>query len=151
MTAPKLTTTKLVQMPLPLRWRSAPDSAPPLRWQALLMALGAIITVLFAAAALAALVGTNGQARLSRGRLLTDPDPLIVEAGHLWTPPPRWLSQWSGSKRRRRAEAEKQTRQDPDSRYDLLCAERFAWNAIETSVARAIGASVVAIIALFAA
>jgi len=106
-------------------------------------------TVLLAIAAVLALVGTNGQARLSRERLLADADPLVAEAGRLWRPPPTWLNS-RPSRRRRRASVEEQLRRDPEraKRYDRLCAELFAWNALESSVALASVASVIAAVAL---
>jgi hypothetical protein len=111
--------------------------------------MGLYVSVQFAIAALLALAGTNAQARLSRGRLLADEDPLIAEAGRLWTPGPRWLSR--PSRRRRGESVEARLRQDPERarRYDRLRTELFAWNALETSVALASAASFVAIIATF--
>jgi hypothetical protein len=107
------------------------------------------VTGMLAVAAILALVGTDNQARLTRSRLLADPDPLIAEAGRLWRPPPRVISQ-RPSRRRRCAAIEAELRQDPErsKRYDVLCTELFAWNALETSVALATVASVFAIIAL---
>ena len=104
-------------------------------------------TVLFAVAACFALIGTNAQARLSRGRLLADDDPLIAEAGRTWTPGPRWLA--TPSRRRRHAAAEQKLRQDPEraSRYAQLRAELAAWNLLESSAALAAAASFLAVVA----
>jgi len=103
----------------------------------------------FATAALMALVGTNTQARLARQVLLSDEDPLIAEAGRLWTPTPRWLSWLSRPSRRLRvAEIEAELARDPDriKRYERLRAELFAWNALESSVALVLPASVIVLI-----
>lgn len=111
---------------------------------------GLYVAGTLAFAALLALIGTNTQARLARQVLLADDDPLISEAGRLWTPMPRRLSLLSRpSHRRRREAAEEKVRQDPDraGRYNRLEAELFAWNALETSVALAFVASVIAAIA----
>jgi hypothetical protein len=100
-------------------------------------------------AALFALVGTNTQARLARQILLADKDPLIAEAGGLWTPMPRWLSWLSRPSHRRRLAAienEVRNKQERATRYDRLCAELFAWNALESSVAFALPASVILLI-----
>jgi hypothetical protein len=46
-------------------------------------------TYLLALAALGAfwvMLGTNAQARLSRGRLLKDPSPTVRRAGRMWRP-----------------------------------------------------------------
>ena len=115
------------------------------------MAVYAVGTLVFAA--LLALVGTNTQARLARQILLADEDPLIAEAGRLWTPTPRWLSWLSRpSRRSRRAAVEEELRKNPEraKRYDRLCAELFAWNALESSVALALPASVILLIFEFA-
>jgi hypothetical protein len=107
---------------------------------------------MFTGAAVFAYFGTRTQARLARGRLLADPDPLIAEAGRLWRPPPRWLSQWfttTPSRRARHAEVVAELRQDPGraERYKTLSAELFAWNCLESSVAVAGIASLIAVIA----
>lgn len=110
------------------------------------MAVYAAATLVFAA--LLGLIGANTQARLARQVLLTDEDSLIAEAGRLWTPTPRWL-RWLSSSRRRRLDAiEEELRKDPEraKRYDRLCAELFAWNALESSVALALPASVIFLI-----
>jgi hypothetical protein len=109
--------------------------------------MGLYVSIQFAIAAMLALVGTNAQARLSRGRLLADEDPLVAEAGRLWTPGPRWLA--APTYRRRREAVEVRLREDPEraKRYDRLRTELFAWNAIETSVALAAAASLVSIVA----
>jgi hypothetical protein len=117
------------------------------------MGWGAYVALTLAGAAWLALIGTNIQARLARARLLADDDPLVVEAGRLWTTMPRRLSWLSRpSHRRRRAAAEENVRQDPEraKRYDRLCTELFAWNALETSVALAFTASIIAAIGSFA-
>lgn len=97
----------------------------------------------FTIAALMALVGTNTQARLARQVLLADDDPLIAEAGRLWTPIPRWLSR--RRRRRRIAEIEEALDRHPvrAKRYERLRAELFAWNALESSVALVLPASVI--------
>jgi hypothetical protein len=109
--------------------------------------LSILLTLWLAGAAVFALVGTNTQARLSRERLLADDDPLVAEAGRLWTPYPRWLSR--PGRRRRRTAIEVQVRLDPEraKRYDRLRAELVAWNALESSVALAFAASIVAVVA----
>jgi hypothetical protein len=99
----------------------------------------------FAIAPVWALTGTNTQARLSRERLLEDPDPRVVKAARLWSPT-RWLAR--PTRRRRRAAAEAEVRSDPVlwRRYERLCQELSAWNALESSVALAFAASVTVLI-----
>jgi hypothetical protein len=88
-------------------------------------------------AALYGLAGTNQQARLSRGRLLADSDPLIAAAGRAWMP------LWSPGRRR----AEAAVRVDPErwARYQTLARELRAWNMLESSVAAAFGAALLVI------
>jgi hypothetical protein len=91
-------------------------------------------------AAVWALTGTNAQARMAKEDWAADDDPLIVEGGRLWLTAP-----WLATKRRRRrvAEIEAELRQDADrwKRYQRLKKELRAWNALESSVALAAGAS----------
>ncbi|MGH3117927.1 MAG: hypothetical protein ACRDWY_07365 [Actinomycetes bacterium] len=98
----------------------------------------------FAMAAIWALMGTNVQAALSRQRLLEDEDPRVAVAGRLWRPLQfRWLK---SAKRRRAAEVE--FRDDPIAwrRYQRLITELFAWNALESSVAIATPAALIALV-----
>lgn len=99
-------------------------------------------------AAICALMGTNAQAALSRERLFEDEDLRVAAAGRLWRPGQlRWLK---SAKRRRAAEVE--FRDDPIAwrRYERLMTELFAWNALETSVAIATLASLVALVSTLA-
>jgi len=102
--------------------------------------------LMFVLVALLALSGTNAQARLARANLLADPDEGIAEAGRAWTPV-RWVA--SREKRRVRLQLEAELKSDPEkwARYTRLTAELRAWNALETSVALALPASVAAVIA----
>jgi hypothetical protein len=108
--------------------------------------MGTVVILWLAAASLMALAGTNVQARLSRQRLLGDADPLVAAAGRLWSPV-RWFTR--PSRKRLRTGAEAKLRNDPArwQHYRRLCQELFAWNAIESSVALAAVASVVALVA----
>jgi hypothetical protein len=107
-----------------------------------------LVPLWFLIAAIWALEGTNAQAALTRRRLLADDDPLIAAAGRAWTPL-RILA--SRRRRRQRAEIEAELRKDPDrwGRYDLLRRELRAWNMLESSVALASGASIMALLASF--
>jgi hypothetical protein len=106
------------------------------------------VPALFLGAAIWALEGTNEQASLAKGRLLADDHPLIAAAGREWTPS-RLLT--SRGRRRRRAEIEALLREDPKrwKRYDLLRREMRAWNMLESSVAIAAVASIVALLQSF--
>lgn len=99
------------------------------------------VTVFFAA--LFALTGTNAQARLAREALLKNEDPLIAAAGRTWRP-----IGWLGGKtyRRERRMAEAAVRPDAArwERYQRLCEELRAWNALESSVALGLSAALVA-------
>ncbi|MEC5185289.1 hypothetical protein RCH12_002765 [Cryobacterium sp. MP_3.1] len=99
----------------------------------------------FTGATFFALVGTNNQARLSKSRLLSDPDALIVQAGGLWLP-----VKWTASRRNKRvlAAIEAQLKDEPGrwKRYQMLCGEMFAWNALETSVAIAFPAAIAVLV-----
>jgi hypothetical protein len=99
----------------------------------------------FFIASVLALMGTNTQAQLSRQRLLEVADPLIAEAGGLWSPL-RWIV--SPARRHRRNEVEHKIRQDPESwrRYEQLRKELRAWNFIESSVAMAFGGSLLVVL-----
>jgi len=103
--------------------------------------------IMFAGSSLMGLVGTNAQARLAKSRLLSDPNPLVVSAGLLWWPS-RWLM--PPRLRRRRLAVERELRQDAESwrRYELLCKELFAWNALESAVVVALFASLAALVAV---
>jgi hypothetical protein len=119
---------------------------------------------MLAVAAIWALLGTNAQAALARGQLLADDDPLIAAAGRAWTPLSRadpliaaaeraWtpLSRVTSrrrSRRRQRAEIEAELRRDSERwlHYEALRRELRAWNALESSVALAAVASVVAFV-----
>jgi hypothetical protein len=111
------------------------------------MSLYAAMTLM--CAAVVALTGTNAQARLAKKRLFNDEDRDVVAAARLWTPV-RWLQR--PSSRRALATAEARVRDDPErwERYVDLCTELRAWNALETSVALALPASVVGLIAAIA-
>jgi hypothetical protein len=104
-----------------------------------------LITLWLANAAFFALFGTNTQARLARERLLADTDPLIATAARLWRPV-RCLM--TPTRRRERAVAEAAIRIDParSNRYDRLRQELSAWNALESSVALAAVAALVAFV-----
>lgn len=104
------------------------------------------VAVSLAVAAFWALSGTNAQARLARQRMLGDADPLIATAGRLWYPGPRWLM--TPGRRLRREEAEAKLRPDTVrlQHYERLCQELHAWNALESSVALAISAALVAVV-----
>jgi hypothetical protein len=99
----------------------------------------------FVAASVLALVGTNAQARLTKERFLSDPNPLVVEASRLWTPT-RWATGRQRRKKRGGVERKIQANAEDWLRYQSICNELFAWNALETSVAIAAVASVVAFI-----
>lgn len=109
---------------------------------------GWLLPLWFLIAAIWALGGTNAQAQLARKQLLADDDPLIADAGRAWTPSrlvaPR-------RKRRQRAEIEAELRKDPErwARYDELLRQLRAWNLLESSVAFAAGASILALVASF--
>jgi hypothetical protein len=96
-------------------------------------------------AAFWALVGTNAQARLAKGKLLADSDPLVAEAGRLWRPGPMWLDRTKNKKRR--VEVLRLIGMDPErrERYEPLHREFAAWNLIESSVAIAFPATVLAL------
>jgi hypothetical protein len=106
-----------------------------------------ILPLLFLIAAIWALQGTNAQAAMARQRLLTDDDPLIAAAGRAWRPGPRLVA--PPSLRRRRVQIEAMLRSDPKrwSKYQTSLRELSAWNALESSVAIAAGASVLALVA----
>lgn len=111
------------------------------------MTLGIIALVSLVIASAWALMGTNMQARLSRERLLNDPDDEIVRAGRLWRPAPRWLRR---KVRRRQLEAiESRLLSGPEAaaRYAHLRSELYAWNALESSVALGFFGAVLAVIA----
>jgi|AntAceMinimDraft_13_1070369.scaffolds.fasta_scaffold70874_1 hypothetical protein len=103
------------------------------------------ITGFFIIAAFFALAGTNTQARISRNRLLQDADPQIAEAGKLWRPI-RWLTKPSIRKTRRALELQLKRDSQQWARYKNLCAELFAWNALESGVAMALSASLLALV-----
>lgn len=111
----------------------------------MLKGFGVYSAGLFAVAAVLALIGTNAQAQLARGRLLNNDDPDIAMGGRLWRPS-KWLVK--PSTRRSRAHVEAVLKSDADkwARYQALVAELWAWNALETSVALALIASVVGLI-----
>lgn len=98
-------------------------------------------------AALLGYLGTNTQAALAKQRLLDDPDPLIAEAGRLWTPV-RWFG-IGPARRRRRYEVEAELRADDVrwGRYRRLLRELTAWNQVESSIVLALAGSVYAILA----
>jgi hypothetical protein len=99
---------------------------------------------MFLIAAIWALEGTNEQAALTKRQLLADDDPLIAAAGRAWTPLPRLLSG-----RRRKIEAELRKDTERWSRYDELRRQLRAWNMLESSVAVAAVASLLALLASF--
>ena len=109
---------------------------------------GWLLPLWFLFAAIWALGGTNAQAQLARKQLLADDDPLIADAGRAWTP---FRLAASRRSRRQRAATEAVLRQDPErwARYDELRRQMRAWNLIESSVALAAGASILALIASF--
>ncbi len=108
---------------------------------------GWLLPLWFLFAAIWALGGTNAQAQLARKQLLADDDPLIADAGRAWTP--FRLAAPRRSRRQRAIEAE--LREDPErwARYDELRRQMRAWNLLESSVALAAGASILALIASF--
>ncbi len=95
-------------------------------------------------AALAALVGTNAQARFARQRLREHPDREIAAAGLLWRP-----MRLGRRYRRRRTAAEAPFRADPGRwrEYRRVCDDLAAWNWLETAVALALLGSVAAFVA----
>ena len=101
----------------------------------------------FVSASVFGLLGTNTQAALARSKLLEDANPLVAQAGRLWSPS-RWLVK--PGHRRARAGLEVRLRADPGAwqRYEVLRRELFAWNALESGVAMALAASVAGTIAL---
>lgn len=101
----------------------------------------------FVAAAAFGLVGTNTQAALARSRLLTDANALVTQSGQLWTPI-RWLVKPSRRRTRTRLEAELRRDLQAWPRYEVLCRELFAWNALESGAAMALAASVAGVVAL---
>ena len=109
---------------------------------------GWLLPLWFLIAAIWALGGTNAQAQLAKRQLLADDDPLIADAGRVWTP-----SRLVASRRRRRQRAaiETELRKDPErwARYEDLLRQLRAWNLLESSVALAAGASILALLASF--
>lgn len=106
------------------------------------------VPFMFLIAAIWALAGTNAQAALARGRLLADDDPLIAAAGKLWAPLPRLASK---RRRRQRTEIEVELRKDFErwSRYEVPRRELWTWNMLESSVALAAVASILALVTSF--
>jgi hypothetical protein len=94
------------------------------------------------------LMGTNAQAAVAKRKLLSDPSPLVVRAGRLYRPGPKWLHR--RSVRRARKQAEAQIKQDPAGwrRYENLRQELWAWNAVESGVAAGFAAALAALYAV---
>ena len=111
------------------------------------MTITLYVTFCFAGAAFFGLIGTNAQAQLARKHLMEDSDILVATAGSYWRPV-RWLVRKPTKSKRDELEAVLRKKPKRWRRYQILCRELFAWNAIETSVAIAFVASVVACIQL---
>jgi len=101
----------------------------------------------FVAAAFFGLLGTNTQARLARARLLNDEHPLVAQAGRLWTPF-RWPVRRNHRQERSRLEADLKAEPAIWGRYQTLCEELSAWNALESGVAMALAASIAGAVAV---
>lgn len=103
-----------------------------------------IVPVFVLISAVWALAGTNQQAALSKWRMLDDPDQAVASAARLYRPgwlhlPPYWS-------RLRKAEAVIRPHPEAWHRYDMIRRELRAWNLLESAVAIAMLASVLALI-----
>ena len=101
--------------------------------------------LLFLIAAIWALVGTNSQASLAKTEIQEDDDPLIADAGKLWLPAPRLATK---ARRQRVAVIEAEIRKDATRwiRYKALRQQLWSWNMLESSVALAAVASILALL-----
>lgn len=107
--------------------------------------LDVIIAADILIAAVWALIGTNAQAADAREQICADEDERVVAAGDLWRPV-RFLT--TPTHRRRRIAAENALRGDAALwlRYERLRRNLAAWNYLESSVALALGASLLALV-----
>lgn len=90
--------------------------------------------------------GTRVQAAMSKGRWLSDTNPLIANAASLWRPGPRWIRSRRVRTARRQAELAIEADAKEWARYQMLSREFFAWNDLESAVAMAFIASLVAFV-----